>query len=183
MNTKTSQQSIINDKSYRATMLYHQLINKTDQTGPTVQELMDLLGITTSDIHQARSNILGTTSLISENQEAILQIAAIHVIHTKIDTLIGPEGLAIITILAALEKPKQKWMLEPLTSDKSEIGYEIIQKLHAIRVSHLSLIQRTTKASHLLAHYQSQFPMVKSARQRLEDFTERLQYRSIQPHL
>lgn len=181
MNNKINQNDDTDDPSYQATLLYHQLISRANQHDSTIQRLIRLLNIEKNTIEQARLSLLSTHCLWNEDPDDINHLAEIHVIHSQIDALIGPEGLGIITILGAMEKPAPRWMLEQATlCDQSAIGYELIEKLHAIRISRQSLEQRVVKASELLNRYQKLFPIAQLARQRMEDCIKRLQYVSAQ---
>lgn len=159
----------LNDPRNRATMAYHRLIKKGDHSEAVIRDLTELLEISNEEINAAVVSMFPAASLAENELNEVIDVARINTISAKIDTLIGPEGLAIVEIITALERPTPKWLLEQPQSDKTEVANHIINELHGIRDSQLSLTERANCAYKVFASYRKQLPAVTFAQQRIED--------------
>ena len=161
------------DPRNRATVAYHQLMKNTQLTEQerkaVVNELIQLLEITAHEIDSAVIQMLPLDQIPKDELPDIRHVAKINSISNKIDSLIGPEGLAIVEIISALDKPTPKWMLEQPTTDKSKIAETIIHELHTIRDLDLPVEQRAEKAYEVFASHKKDLPAVEFAKQRIMD--------------
>lgn len=152
-----------------ATKAYHRLVKQGDQSDEVITELVALLEITADEIEVAMTRMCPVERIQEIDLDDLSHVATVNVISSKIGDHIGPEGLAIVEILTALDRPTPSWLLEAPQSNKAEIGHQIIQELHAIRDSGSSLPERAAAASKVLESHRKDLPAVSFAQRRIED--------------